>query len=221
MGVRGAFWAALGGQLRKPSGLTGQLAGRLMSLANSRSNKIAIEALAVRPSETVLELGVGPGCAVATLSTLAPYGQVVGLDHSSVMLAQTAHRNSHAIRNGRVHLVQGCFDALPFKSGTVDKLLAVHVAYFMSPDTTELREAARVLRPGGRLALLATDRAAMARWKFPEYSGHRLFTRNQLIQDLQSAGFAPANFSVSRIKLSFDLPGLLAVVTKPGAQTAF
>ena len=163
---------AIGRQLRHPSGLGGRLLGGVMGIANRQSNAVAIRALQITPDETVLELGVGPGHAVTTLAAASPYRRVLGLDHSSATPAQAARRNRRAIVEGRVCLLQGRFDTLPCRTDSIDKILAVHVAYFFSARGAELREAQRVLRPGGRMAVFVTDKAAMERWRFPN---HQLF----------------------------------------------
>ena len=65
------------------------------------------------------------------------------------MLAQASRRNRRTIGEGRVRLRLGRFDALPFEPESIDKILAVNVVYFFHKDADEIREAMRVLRPGG------------------------------------------------------------------------
>ncbi len=79
------------------------------------------------------------------------------------MLAQASWRNRRAIGEGRVRLRLGRFDALPFAPESIDKILAVNVIYFFRKDADEIREAMRVLRPGGVMAVYATHRSTMSR----------------------------------------------------------
>jgi len=65
------IWAAIGRQLRNPSGFGGRLMARLMAAANRRSNRIAIRALACSPGDTILDLGCGSGPAVKALADMA------------------------------------------------------------------------------------------------------------------------------------------------------
>ena len=205
-------WAAIGRQLRCPSGFCGSLLGHLMGVANRASNRLAIRALNAVPCDTILELGFGSGRAIETLSSIASHGCVLGIDHSATMLKQASRRNRTAIRKGRVHLLRGRLDALPLRADLIDKILAVHVAYFLG--AAELREARRVLRPGGAVIMLATDKLTMARWKFTQSSTHDLFGLPELAALLARGGFASGATTVRRIELPFSVPGLLAIATK-------
>ena len=206
------IWAAIGRQLRNPSGFGGRLIARLMGIANRPSNRIAIRALDCSPDNTILDLGCGSGPALRALAGLAGQGLILGLDHSETVLAQALRHNRQAVRQGRVHLVRGRIDALPWRDDTVDKILAVHVVYFAG--VAGVREARRMLRPGGRIVIVATDRSAMTRWKFTQSSTHELFDARGLADLLVRGGFAASGISVTQIKLAFGVLGLLAVATK-------
>jgi ubiquinone/menaquinone biosynthesis C-methylase UbiE len=209
---RSAIWAAIGRQLRNPSGFGGRLIARVMGIANRRSNRIAIRALDCSPDNTILDLGCGSGPAVKVLAGTVGQGLILGIDHSETMLAQASRRNRQAVRQRRVHLVRGRIDALPWRDNTIDKILAVHVVYFAGE--AGVREARRVLRPGGRIVIVATDQSAMTRWKFAQSSTHELFDVRGLADLLVRGGFATSEISVTQIKLGFGVLGLLAIATK-------
>lgn len=208
------FWKYLGDQLRHPSGLGAHLIGPAMALVNRQPNRTAIEALGIAPNETVLELGFGPGHALRTLTARASRGRVLGIDHSVAMLAQAMRRNRGAIEAGRLQLCSGRFDALPWPAASVDKVLAVNVVYFFGADGAELREARRLLRPGGRLAVFATDRSAMARWKFAGPDTHRMVDRQELFRLFRSGGFTADEVTVRSIEMPMGIMGLLGVAQK-------
>ncbi|MFJ6673444.1 class I SAM-dependent methyltransferase [Actinosynnema sp. NPDC091369] len=83
---------------------------------------------------------------------------VVGVDHSAVMVSQARRRNRLAIRAGRVRLVHGSVEGLSIGDGSFDAALAVNTVGMWPDPATRLRELARALRPGGRLALVSQPR---------------------------------------------------------------
>jgi SAM-dependent methyltransferase len=205
-------WILLGQQLRKPAGFSGRLLAQAMGLLNKRSNRIAIAALDITANDTVLELGFGAGHAIKAIAGAATKGRVFGIDHSPAMSLKASRLNRRAIQDGRVHLVEGKLDTLPWQDGTIDKCLAVHVAYFM--DAKEVREARRVLRFGGSFALFVTDKAAMAHWKFAHPSTHRQFTVGDLMTLLLDGGFSREDMCLQSVSLGTAIPGILALATK-------
>jgi ubiquinone/menaquinone biosynthesis C-methylase UbiE len=207
----------IGRQFRHPTGTLGGWMGRFMRLINRRANRFAIEALAISPDDHVLELGFGPGDAVATMARLAHRGRVSGIDRSEVMLAQAKRRNSRAVASGQVKLGQADFASLPLASGSIDKVLAVNVIYFWNPGVAA--EVCRVMRPGGMLALYATDESVMRHWAFAGAQTHRLFNANGIEAMLSGGGFAPADITIRHVDAGMGVRGLIAVARKPQTIT--
>jgi SAM-dependent methyltransferase len=208
-------WKTLGQQLRHPSGLAGRVIGHAMAMANRRPNRIAIDALGIAPGDVVLELGFGPGRAIAQLASSSSIGHILGVDQSATMLAQASRYNRQAIDCGRVELRQGDFNALPWPAASVDKILAVNTAYFFDPHGIEIQEAMRVLRPGGLMAIYATDRSTMSRWRFSGPDTHRTFDRNDLSALLRAGGFDDDGITIVRVDAGFGIAGLLALARNP------
>jgi ubiquinone/menaquinone biosynthesis C-methylase UbiE len=207
-------WKSIGRQLVHPRGITGRLVGQAMAQVNREPNMLAINALKIEPADTVLELGFGPGRATRTLTSMVPQGRVFGIDQSAAMLGQASRHNKRAILSGRVQLQQGRFDSLPWGAETVDKILAVNVVYFFRSDAGEIREARRVLRPGGMIAIYATDKSTMAGWSFCTPETHRTFDRNDLMAFILSGGFTDTEVVVRSLALSFHISALLAICHK-------
>src|SRR5512138_1099995 len=113
-------------QFGRPRGPLGALAGLVMRLrpSNRLRNLRTVELLDIQPSDRVLEIGFGPGLAVARAAELASAGKVVGVDHSALMLRQARRRNARAIRAGRVELLLGSAEAVPRIEGGFQKVLA-------------------------------------------------------------------------------------------------
>lgn len=209
----------LGRQLRHPRGTAGRLLGRAMALANRGANRAAIAALEVNADDRILELGFGPGAAVAALAALAPRGRIHGVDASRAMLEVASRRNRAAIAEGRVTLTQTTFDRLPLPDDAADKVLAVNVVYFWQEPAPILREVRRVLRPGGLLCIYATDAATMRRWKFAGPATHRVFDRQGLTVLLRDGGFEESGIALRRIRSFPNVPGWIATARKAPQDT--
>jgi SAM-dependent methyltransferase len=114
-------------------------------------------ALDPRPGESVIDLGVGPGLLAAAIAErVGAGGALTGIDVSPDMLAIAAGRRlppgaaTPSFREGSV-------TDLPFPDGTFDAAVCTQVYEYVPDMPLALREAARVLRPGGRLVVLDTD----------------------------------------------------------------
>jgi ubiquinone/menaquinone biosynthesis C-methylase UbiE len=147
-------------QFGHPRGLAGRMAGWVMGhrRSNRQRNRWVVSVLDVRPTDRVLEIGFGPGIAIAELAARATRGKVYGIDHSEVMVRQAGRRNAPAVRAGRVHLVQAGVDRLPSFDEPLDAIVAVNSVGFWPDPVDRLRELRRLLRPGGRIALASQPR---------------------------------------------------------------
>jgi ubiquinone/menaquinone biosynthesis C-methylase UbiE len=207
-----SVWRAIGQQLQSPSGLAGRLTGGLMRIVNDKPNRLAVDALQIERFDTVLELGFGPGHAIEMMAAKASAGLVYGLDRSPVMLEQARRRNLAAIRDRRVILYQTGFEALPFADASIDKVLAVNVIYFWRDPVAVLREIRRVLRPGGRVSIYATDAATMRRWKFADPETHHLYGATELAGVLRQTGFPSHEILVDSMRVAAGIQGLVGTI---------
>ena len=220
MSAVASFWSGIGHQLKCPSGRAGRLTGKIMTVVNRAPNRLAIEALGIEQADTVLELGFGPGSAIEAAAVAACQGLVLGIDSSPEMLAQATRRNRRTIEEGRVQLRLGRFDALPWVSESISKILAVNVVYFFSKSADEIRETRRVLKPGGLMAIYATHKETMQHWKFSGPDTHTLYDEAELNALLLRGGFRQEEVFVQRVKLAFGIHGLLALARKNEPKTS-
>ena len=162
MDVKRTIIAALVGQFGHPRGVVGNVAGWVMAHRPStrQRNRWVASLLDVQPADRVLEIGFGPGLAIAELSRrVGPSGHVYGIDRSDVMLRQATRRNAAAIRSGRVTLTLGTVEQLPpVLDGHFDAVLAVNTLGFWRAPAERLAELRRRLRPGGRIVIASQPR---------------------------------------------------------------
>jgi demethylmenaquinone methyltransferase / 2-methoxy-6-polyprenyl-1,4-benzoquinol methylase len=109
--------------------------------------------LVVAPEGRVLDVACGTG-AVA-LEVARRHGcRVVGVDQSPEMLAEGRRRIEAAGLGDRVELREARAEELPFESGSFDGLTFTYLLRYVDDPAATMRELARVVRPGGRIAML-------------------------------------------------------------------
>jgi ubiquinone/menaquinone biosynthesis C-methylase UbiE len=103
--------------------------------------------------ETVLDLGSGAGADVLiSARRVGPSGKAIGLDMTDEML-ELARRNAAEEGVTNVEFVKGYLEELPLSDGSVDVIISNCVVNLSGDKPRVLKEAARVLRPGGRFAV--------------------------------------------------------------------
>ena len=143
------------GQCRKPRGWVGRFYARLRGVRHAGVTTWGLSHLVVAPQFAILDVGCGGGAAIERLAAMASEGTVHGIDYSSASVAAARSRNRAAIAEGRVVIQQASVSALPFGDGVFDLATAVETHYYWPEPATDLREIFRVLKPGGRLAIIA------------------------------------------------------------------
>jgi SAM-dependent methyltransferase len=112
-----------------------------------------IEALALKPGETVLDLGSGGGLdAFLAAQVVGPKGRVIGVDMTPQML-ERARANADRSGLSNVEFRQGRLESLPLEDASVDAVTSNCVINLVPDKQAVFREVARVLRPGGRVAI--------------------------------------------------------------------
>jgi SAM-dependent methyltransferase len=180
-------------QFAGPSGPAGRLVTWLLARGNAPLNRWLVRevAAAVPAPATVIELGCGPGIALAELLSAYPAARVIGADPSAVVLTSARRRNRRAVADGRLTLVTGDI-ATAARYAPAGLVLACHVLYFWPDPVGELQRIRQILAPAGHLALgyqLRHHMPPVAQHTFPR-EGFTLYdSDDQIATVLEQAGF--------------------------------
>jgi SAM-dependent methyltransferase len=165
----------------------------------------------LKPGETVLDLGSGGGIDVLlSAKRVGPTGFAYGLDMTDEMLALAEkNRQERAVQNAR--FLKGNIEQIPLPNDSVDVIISNCVINLSGDKPRVLREAFRVLRPGGRFAvsdvvvqgeLPAELRKSMELWAGCIAGALEENTYRQFLSD---AGFADVGVEVTRVYDAQDL----------------
>ena len=141
-------------QFKQPRGNWGSLVGFIMARrsANIKRNLWTLELLDLKATDSVLEIGYGPGVAIQQVALRVPEGMVVGIDHSQIMLEQACKRNASTIENGLVKLYCGEVFDLPNVEQAFDKIYSANVMQFWDDPLKVFARLYELLAYGGTIA---------------------------------------------------------------------
>jgi arsenite methyltransferase len=145
------------------------------------------EWLKIPPGGIVLDVGCGPASITASLARAAgPSGLVLGVDLSEAMLARAVRAES----GPQIGFLHADAQQLPLRDATVDAVVSMAVLQLIPDPAGALAEMARVLRPGGRLAVLVpTAGRAAGLWRRMPTFGANVFGEDEIGDILEEHGF--------------------------------
>ncbi|WP_454561538.1 methyltransferase domain-containing protein [Mycobacterium haemophilum] len=137
---------------------------------------------------TALDVGSGPGSITASLARAAgPDGLALGVDISEPMLTRAVRAES----GPQVGFIRADAQRLPLRDNTVDAVVSIAVLQLVPDPAAALAEMARVLRPGGGLAVMVPTAGRTARfWRMLPNIGAHVFDDDEIGDILESNGFA-------------------------------
>jgi demethylmenaquinone methyltransferase / 2-methoxy-6-polyprenyl-1,4-benzoquinol methylase len=129
-------------------GATYEKAGALLSFGqDARWRARLVQSVRAKPDDVVLDVATGTGLVARAVGER--YGcEVVGLDRSADMLSAAV------ARDGSIPLVRARAESLPFPDESFDHLTFTYLMRYVDDPAATIRELARVVRPGGRIAAL-------------------------------------------------------------------
>jgi arsenite methyltransferase len=170
----------------------------------------------LEPGQTVLDLGSGGGIDVLlSARRVGPAGKVYGLDMTDEML-ELARANQARAGVTNVEFLKGDIEAIPLPDDSVDVIISNCVINLAADKSQVLREAFRVLRPGGRFAVSdivtrgdvpETIRRSMSLWVGCIAGALR---EDEYLEQLDAAGFSDISLEPTRVYGSADARQMLS-----------
>jgi arsenite methyltransferase len=149
--------------------------------------QLPIDWLDVPAGGVALDVGAGPGSITTSLAHAAgPDGLALGVDISEPMLARAVR----AAAGPQVGFLRADAQRLPFRDETVDIAVSIAVLQLIPHPAAALSEIARVLKPGGRLAVMVpTLRLPVDLWRALPTGGAHIFGEDEIGDILESHGY--------------------------------
>ena len=142
-------------QVKKPDRFAGRFFARLMNNSHAPLTDWAFTHLAIPKGATALDVGCGGGRTINKLA--AKVAQVYGIDYAPGGVATSSAYNKQLIAEGRVHVEQASVSRLPFADDKFDLVTAIETQYYWPNLRSDMKEIRRVLKPGGRLMVVAEN----------------------------------------------------------------
>ena len=167
--------ATVEGNPRRPEGDAGRAMLARMNESHARLVDWGLAHLALHAGDTVLDIGCGGGNTLARMAERVTEGHLVGIDYAETSVEASRAFNARLIEAGRMEILHGSVEHLPFADGHFDAVVTVESFYFWPSPEESLKEVARVIRRGGTFLLLAEiygrdDLPEGIRAKVAEYS---------------------------------------------------
>jgi SAM-dependent methyltransferase len=149
--------------------------------------QLPVEWLNIPPGGIALDVGSGPGNVTASLARAAgPDGLALGVDISEPMLTRAARAES----GPQIGFLRADAQQLPLRDNTIDAVVSIAVLQLIPNPAAALAEMARVLRPGGRLAVMVpTAGHAAPFWRMLPNIGAHAFDDDEIGDILEDNGF--------------------------------
>jgi SAM-dependent methyltransferase len=142
-------------QARKPTKWMGRVFLRAMNEGHSSMTDWGLTHVVIENHFTILDVGCGGGRTVKKLAAMATDGTVHGIDYAEGSVAASRAENGQLIKAGRVAIDKASVSRLPFPDNTFDLVTAVETQYYWPNLVGDMREVLRVVKPGGKLMVIA------------------------------------------------------------------
>ncbi len=142
-------------QVRKPDRWFGWIFARLMNRSHDTLTDWGLQHVPISTHSRILDVGCGGGRTIEKLAVMASDGKIHGIDYAPGSVAVSSQHNSGLIADGRVVIQQASVSRIPFPDNSFDLVTAIETQYYWPDLPNDMREILRVLKPAGRLVVIA------------------------------------------------------------------
>lgn len=136
----------------------------------------------------VLDVGCGGGKNLERILKQSKQINAVGVDISPASIQVTKKKNLRALKDGRLQVVQGQAESLPFASNLFDLVTAFETVYFWDVEKG-LAEVYRTLKKGGQLLIVNESQSSKGIEEYEQSIGFTVYTKDELCKIVKKAGF--------------------------------
>ena len=136
----------------------------------------------------VLDVGCGGGKNLERILKQSKQINAVGVDISTASVQVTKKKNSRAVKDGRLQVVQGQAESLPFASNLFDLVTAFETVYFWDVEKG-FAEVYRTLKKGGQFLIVNESQSSKGIEEYEDEVGFTVYTKDELCKIVKKAGF--------------------------------
>ena len=184
------------GNPRRPEGEAGRAMLARMNESHAYLVDWGLACIELHAGDTVLDIGCGGGNTLARIAERVTEGHLVGIDYAETSVEASRAFNAALIAAGRMEILHGSVESLPFEDGHFDAVVTVESFYFWPNPEECLKEVAQVVKKGGTFLLLA-----------------EIYERNDLPESIREkiAGYQLTNPTPEEFERLFRAAGFAAV----------
>lgn len=184
MGLMTKFFS----QCARPEGFLGRVMLRFMNFGHAPLTNWGLGLIKIQDGWTMLDIGCGGGATLKRLLKRSNGAKVYGIDISEQSVAKAKQVNANVL-DKQVFVTQGSAEKLPYHDNMFDLVTAVETVYFWPNLPNCFHEVMRVLKSGGRFAIMVEVLDGDSMWT-NVVDGMTAYSPEQLKQMLDEAGFA-------------------------------
>lgn len=140
--------------------------------------------------QELLDIGCGGGKNIKIMSRQLPDARIYGIDYSEASIKKSESLNRKAVEEGRVILINGNVNDLPFEQDKFDVVTAFETVYFWQPIEQSLAQVYKVLKKGGRFMISCEEHDPKSAQIWTDrISGMKVYTPQDMEELLKQAGF--------------------------------